>query len=146
MADSGADICVFPASLEDKKRPCQTPLAAANGSTIRTWGKRNIALHLGKRTFSQEFILAEVTRPILGANFFANHFLIMDLARKRLLDAAEDDWAGTPREAKIICQVEAEKEGGDEFQQLLNDFKSILTPDFKFKKNKHQIYHYIPTS
>ena len=54
-------------------------------------------------------------RPILGADFFAANYLIPDLARKRLLDAAEDDWAGTPRQSKIICQVES---GKNEFEQL----------------------------
>ena len=36
LADTGADISVFPASQEDQRRPAQTPLAAAN----RTGSKR----------------------------------------------------------------------------------------------------------
>ena len=50
--------------------------------------------------------------------------------------------------AKIICQVttEEEKEKENEFQQLLADFPEILNPSFKEKRNKHRVYHYIPTS
>ena len=148
MADTGADISVFPASLEDRKREVQTPLAAANGTGIRVWGKRNIQLTLGKRSFWQEFILADVTRPILGANFFSAHYLLPDLARKRLIDGAEDDWAaGRPLNAKVICEVRAEEEEKqNEFMQLLEDFPQILKTDFKAKVNKHQVYHYIPTN
>ena len=133
--------------MEDRRRPAETPLAAANGTGIRTWGRRNIHLKLGNRNFWQDFILADVTRPILGADFFATNYILPDLARKRLVDAEEDQWAtGAPMAAKVICQVEAGKDEDDnEFQQLLKDFPSILSPNFKSKENKHQIYHYIPT-
>ena len=141
LADTGAEISVFPASSEDRRRPAQTPLAAANGTGIKTYGNRNIHIQLGERDFWQDFIVADVTRPILGADFFSAHYILPDLARKRLLDAAEDDWAGTPRESKIICQV-AGKE--NEFQQLMNEFPEILTPNFK-AENKHRVFHYIPT-
>ena len=145
LADTGAEISVFPASLEDRRKPTQTPLAAANGTGIKTWGRRTIHLKLGKRDFWQEFILAEVTRPILGADFFSTNYILPDLARKRLVDGSEDDWAsGTPLATKIICQVEAGKEK-NEFEQLLSNFPSILNPDFKTEENKHKIYHYIPT-
>ena len=115
MADIGADISVFPASSEDRCQTSpQTPLAAANGTGIKTWGRRNVHLQLGDRQFWQNFILADVTRPILGADFFANNYILPDLARKRLLDARDDDWAGTPRATKIICQVTGKEE--NEFQ------------------------------
>ena len=74
------------------------PTAPASGRG----GKRSIQLSLGARTFWQEFVLADVTMPVLGVNFFAEYYVI---ARKRLLDVREDDWAGTPRADKIICQV-----------------------------------------
>ena len=146
LVDTGAEISVYPASMEDRKRATQAPLRAANSSLINTWGKRNIRLTLGKRSYWQEFILAEVTRPILGANFFATNFVLPDLARKRLLDGSEDDWAsGTPGGAKVICQV-SEGEEKNEFHELLNEFPSILTTNFHSKANKHKIFHYIPTS
>ena len=89
-----------------------------------------------------------MTRPILGADFFAANYLLPDLARKRLVDAQEDVWAsGTPMAAKVICQVEAGREKEEnEVTQLLHNLLSILTPDFKSKKNKHQVFYYIPTN
>ena len=69
LVDCGADFSVFPASLSDKRSlPPSKSLVAANGSIIRTWGKRNIPLLLGNgRSFTQEFYIAEVTEPILGS-------------------------------------------------------------------------------
>ena len=70
LVDCGADFSVFPASTADKKsRFPSTPLVAANGSPIKTWGKRNISLLLGQgRSFVQEFHVADVTEPILGSS------------------------------------------------------------------------------
>ena len=53
LADTGADVSVFPASPEDRRKVAQTPLAAANGTGIKTWGRRNIRIQLGSRTFWQ---------------------------------------------------------------------------------------------
>ena len=88
-----------------------------------------------------------MTRPILGADFFAANYILSDLARKRLVDTTEDQWAsGAPMAAKVICQVEAGRERGDnEFKKLLDEYPSILKPNFEDTSNKHQIYHYIPT-
>ena len=82
LVDTGADVSVFPASFHDRSA-CHNsqPLIAANGSTIRTWGMRTIPIRLGgKRLFTQELHLADVTCPILGADFFRHNNLAIDLA------------------------------------------------------------------
>ena len=57
LVDCSADFCVLPASGNDKrKRPQTDPLMAANGSLIKTWGKRKVSLLLGQgRSFIHEF-------------------------------------------------------------------------------------------
>ena len=103
LVDCGADFSVFPASLSDKRLlPPSKSLVAANGSIIRTWGKRNIPLLLDNgRSFTQEFYIAEVTEPILGADFFIDNDLAIDMARRRLIDMT--DLATIP--SKIACQT-----------------------------------------
>ena len=55
LVDSGADESVYPATKADHQRPRSADLVAANGSVIRTWGKKSINLQLGNgRTFVQE--------------------------------------------------------------------------------------------
>ena len=70
LVDTGAEISVFPANRQDRQHKIMSePLAAANGTRIRTWGKRTFTIHLGtNHVYSHEFVLAEVTRPILGAS------------------------------------------------------------------------------
>ena len=72
LVDTGADVCVLPASSNDKrKRTLTENLTAANGSKIKTWGQHVITFTLGQgNRYHQKFYLADVARSILGANFF----------------------------------------------------------------------------
>ena len=85
LIDTGADVSVFPATKHERRTPTQ-PLSAANYSSIQTWGSKEISLTLGERNvFKHNFKLADVKRPILGADFFiAHHFLIV-LRGRRLI-------------------------------------------------------------
>ena len=88
LVDTGADVCVFPASPNDKRKRTPTEnLTAANGSEINTWGQRVITFILGQgKRYRQKFYLADVARPILGANFFTANNIAIDLRGCRLVD------------------------------------------------------------
>ena len=148
LVDCGADFSVFPASAIDKKsRPPSDPLMAANGSLIKTWGKRKVPLLLGQgRSFTQEFHVADVTEPILGADFFITNDLAIDMARRRLIDMA--DLATIP--TKIACQQPSvsgiHAPSVNDFDRIIDDFQELLVPRFKpSDENKHGVEHHIVT-
>ena len=91
LVDTGADVSVFPASLIDKKTRQKTdPLVAANGSIINTFGQRTIPLQLGgKRHFTVDFHIAEVTQPILGNDFFIKNNLAIYPKGRCLIDLTD---------------------------------------------------------
>ncbi|KAK3773542.1 hypothetical protein RRG08_022254 [Elysia crispata] len=115
---------------------------ATNGSAIATYGKRPISLKLGKTTlFKQKFWIADVTQPILGADFFTCHRLAIDLSNKRLVSLdgstivnARPTHSPRPGIHKVHSKYEA----------ILEDFPELLIPTFR--DNKHGIVHHIPTS
>ena len=114
LVDSGAAVSVFPASPEDKRKGdlSTSTLAAANGSPIRSFGKRLLPLSLGKKLCTQEFYLAEVLYPILGADFFHQHRIGIDLWRRRLVDLDKSDWAWCGGVASggaenILCSIDS---------------------------------------
>ena len=72
LVDTGAQVSVFPASAQDRRGQKTEPLVAANGSQIDTFGKRTISFDLGFRKFQWSFVLANVNRPMLGADFFCS--------------------------------------------------------------------------
>ena len=89
LIDTGAVICVFPRKLvPGRLRKSDYLLSATNGTPIATYGTRTMTLNLGKRRdFSWRFLVDEVSKTILGADFLAHHNLLPDLTHGRLMDS-----------------------------------------------------------
>ena len=82
-------MSVLPATGLDTRSASPGPnLVAANGSTIRTYGTRNIPLCIGARRFVWSFVLANVSKPLLGADFLRANKLLVDLKGGRLVDGS----------------------------------------------------------
>lgn len=148
LVDCGADFSVFPASPAEKRSLSPSgPLVAANGSLIKTWGKKERSLLLGQgRSFVQEFQVADVSEPILGADFFINNNLAIDMAGRRLIDMA--DLATIP--TKITCQQPSisgiHAPSVNTFDRIIDEFPELLIPRFKpTDTNKHGVEHHIIT-
>ena len=148
LVDCGADFSVYPASIADKKsrtiadkksrtiadkksRTTTTPLIAANGSPITTWGTRSFPLLGHGRCFTQEFHVADVTEPILVADFFIANDLAIDLAGRRLIDMA--NYSSIP--TKIACEQPSvsglHAPSVNAFDRIIDDFPELLIPCFQ---------------
>jgi cleavage and polyadenylation specificity factor subunit 1 len=145
LVDTGAEVSLFPATGADARlqAPGQ-PLFAANGSPIRTFGSRQLTLNLGLKRCSWSFVLADVSRPLIGANFLRHHGLIVDLPNRRLLDAAllasvhlQPSTGSTPRLAAATTD--------DPFAQLLAEFPAITEPNFRTTAPRHGVELHIST-
>ena len=87
LVDTGAEVSVFPVSGRDtREQESDGELQTANGSTCRTYGKRQLKISVDGRTFTWSFVIAEVTQPLLGADFLCDHGLIVDIKGKRLVE------------------------------------------------------------
>ena len=87
LVDTGAQVSVFPASAQERRQQKTAPLVAANGSQIETFGTRTISLNLGFRKYEWSFVLANVNRPMLGADFFCSNHLLIDVCTQHIIDA-----------------------------------------------------------
>lgn len=90
LVDSGANVSVLPRRVVFKKDNAHSAcykLYAANGTEINTYGTQVLELDLNlRRAFRWLFTIADVQQPILGADFLANHKLLIDLNGRRLVD------------------------------------------------------------
>ncbi|GJQ65325.1 hypothetical protein Trydic_g7441 [Trypoxylus dichotomus] len=88
LVDSGADISVLPYSKCGKHlKPAKRTLYAANGTEIRTYGEKLLNLDLSlRRAFHWPFVIADVSTPILGANFLSHFGLLVDIRDACLRD------------------------------------------------------------
>ena len=88
LVDTGAQVSVIPPTLVDKRFATpQESLQAANGTSIATYGQRNTILRLGSHSYSARLVIADVKRPLLGADFLRRHNLLVDIRGQRLIEA-----------------------------------------------------------
>lgn len=75
LVDTGADLSVIPYNIFNNKifkKDSNFCLSAANGTVINTFGTKLIEVDLGlRRSLKHEFIIAQVNRPIIGADFLS---------------------------------------------------------------------------
>ena len=78
----------MPANFKNKAFPFNVILTAANNSAIKTYGcvTTELTIKSLRRNFVQTFIVADVNMPILGADFFSKHNLLINVRDKCLLD------------------------------------------------------------
>ena len=147
LIDSGADLSIFPASKADKGRKPLFNLQAANKSLIPAYGGKSLSIDLGlRRNFTCLFIVAEVSQPIIGADFLDNFNLLVDDRHSRLTDAAtllsvHGYRASTP----VVSPTYSIQEGQTAYHKLLCKFPNISKPCFREAAVKHNVTHHIST-
>ena len=152
--DTGADVSVFPASASDQRHSGSTPLVAANGSSINTFGTKSIRLRFDGLHTDHPFHLAAVSRPILGADFFSRHGLLIDLRGGRLLRLPKDGSsllsplptiAATAASPPAIAGLHCPR--ANAVDALLDEFPSVLVSHYDPKElPAHGIRHSVPTT
>ena len=89
LVDTGAEVSVIPPTRTERSHPDTTfSLQAVDGSQIATYGVRSCTLNVGlRRTFRWVFIVANVTRAIIGADFLHHFGLNVDIRHRTLVDS-----------------------------------------------------------
>ena len=145
LVDTGARVSVFPASAADTRSGKVGPrLEAANGTAIRSYGTITLSLSLDGFIYPWKFIVANVTQPLLGADFLCANNLMVDIKGQRLVDTttyASFQLNCTNGQALGVHNVSTDHK----FSSLLADFPEILTPTFSNPTSKHGVEHFIPT-
>ncbi len=150
LVDTGAAVSVLPHT--EPAAPTGPPLAGANGKTIPSWGSVTRTLSFGLRTFLCTFILAAVSKPILGTDFLAKHRLLVDPAAGKVLDAETLSPVGsknptaaavrTPRLrlAASLCHI------APAVRNLIAQFPAMVGDGSETPKPTHGVSHSIETS
>ena len=105
------------------------------------------AVNLGSRTYHHDFIVANVSQPILGADFLAQNYLAPNHRDAHLIDLndltiiqAHNDNSDFPTGINFVDQKT------DPYYQLLDKFPRLSIPSFTPGDVKHNVRHHIPTS
>lgn len=145
--DTGSDVSVIPFSFFKNKLIMDSfKLFAANGSEIRTFGRRVQVLEFGlRRKFSFSFVVADVSKPIIGADFL-NHFgLWVDLKNKRLIDGSTNlHVMGKLSSGAALTGGISTIDGSMQnpaIRELLHEFRSITLSNETISDVVHNVEH-----
>lgn len=146
LIDTGADVSVFPANLAEKQQcPSTLELYAANQSPIKTFGVRELSLCFGlKRNFTWTFILADVNRPIIGADFLSHFGLLIDMKNNRLIDNTTKSGIYGKSCSGNMQSVRSVSENST-YSKLLHEFQDLTQTENTISCVKHSVKHHIQT-
>ena len=108
VIDTGAAVSILPPNCITgiNLSPTEVKISSAGGQTIKCHGECYIEIKIPqlRRNFFWRFIVADVTIPLLGADFLSSHDLLINCRRRKLLDIT------TNREANgikvdYVCQI-----------------------------------------
>ena len=147
LVDTGAEVSIVLPTQDERRRPPNRALVAANSTPIRTFGTRRMELNLNQSKYTWHFQVAEAHSHILGADFLRAHSLVVDLAGGRLvrLDTLTV-LKGTIRNAQSNRITSLANSRVNEFAQLLRNRPALTTPTFSFNAPKHGVRHHIVTN
>ena len=145
LVDTGSDVSILPANNVQKRNPPQQTIFAANSSEIHVYGQKTLSLDFKlRRIYSWTFLIANVTTPILGADFLHWNELVPDLRNKCLRDLkTKFQSMGQVREATVHSVKTIT--GNSVYHALLSEFPSLTKLPDPNQPVKHSTVHFIPT-
>ena len=148
LVDTGSEVSVIPPShTERKHKQDNFTVQAVNSTTISTYGTCSLTLDLDlRRTFQWIFCIADVQRPIIGADFLRNFGLGVDMRNRKLTDpptqlCIQGILAHDPLPSPTILP----KVSGNRFLDILSEFPTVTqecSPDCHIQ---HNVTHHINT-
>ena len=149
LIDTGAEVSVVPASEHERQvTPLKKELVTANGSRIRCYGEKKLRIHIGTRTYEWKFLVADVRRALIGADFLTHSSLLVDLRNKQLVHPEELNTMPlqlTRRNAHVTSLAFAASANPSPLVKLFAEFPMVTVPNFKIDRPKYAVRHTIET-
>ncbi len=142
--DTGASRSVLPHS--SLASPSGPRLTAASGMAIPSWGTRRVPLKFGESSFTWDFLLAGVDRPILGLDFLSANALVVDAAGRRVSRAGSGELVcsllGPASADALLSRL---RHLPSTVRSLLAEFPGIVNDELPPGPSKHDVSHTIET-
>ncbi len=150
LVDTGAAVSVVPPSAIDRKhRQLNFNLQAANGSSISTYGRKSLTLDLGlRRSLPWVFVIADVDKPLLGADFLHHFQQTVDLNNKKLVDnTTQLTISGVVANSGALKPAIPPPNSSAEYTVLLADYPQLTQPhNFSEQPVRHNVAHSLVTT
>lgn len=149
LIDSGSSFSILPRSFLQKNRAVEPlgSLQAANGSIINTYGTKQLHLTLSfRRDFLWNFVIADVTLPIIGADFLSHFNILVDLHHNRLIDFETQFSSACIRATSSVSGIQLPAGDTPYESLLLSEFPNLVSPISALPEVTHNVVHHIETN
>ena len=144
LVDTGSEVSTIPPYPADRRRsPDKLTLMAVSDTPIHTYGKRSLTLDFGlRRLLPWIFVIADVQKPILGADFLRHFGLWVDMQQRQLIDSQtqlhiQGVISTTPSPSPSICP----KDTNNPYLTLLSEFPALTQVCSLDTPIKHDVTH-----
>lgn len=146
LIDTGANISCIPKKKGVIAKPLNFQLYAANNTIIPTYGEKTLEIDFNlRRPFKWTFIVAEVSKPIIGADFLQHHQLIVDVKNRRLIDGKTSLTTSSFVRATNIPTIRS-IDVHQTYHDILAEFPGTTRLTSTKLTPQHQVEHYIETT
>lgn len=136
---------ITPSSRQNFRDP-ESSLYAANDTPIATFGEKLINLDLGlRRPYKWVFTIADVSKPIIGADLLQHYDLLVDVKRKRLCDRSTSLEVIGHLSSQPSTQLSTVRRQAETFKDLLSEFHDLTISSLTPVPVKHTVVHHIVT-
>jgi hypothetical protein len=121
-------------------------LAGADGKPISAWGRVTKTLNFGLHTFIVSFILAAVSKPILGIDFLSAHRLLVDPFSRAVLFASSLEPVGRAVAAAPSKFAASISHIVPAVRSLISSFPNIVGDGKGTPRPRHGVRHFVETT
>ena len=145
LVDTGAEVSIIP--FRGKSQAGQPSLVTATGQPIRCYGSTIRKVRFSNQPYTHKFLLADVTTPIIGADFLRTHGLLVDLRNKVLLDVCFYKHYSLKNSAFKTLAIRLVSNAKDcPYKNMLQSFPELTSTFFKGERVEHGVKHTIETT
>ena len=149
LVDTGFEVSVISPTAADRRRSLDPrTLMAVNNTPINTYGQRSLTLNLGlRRSLPWIFIVADVQKPILGADFLSHYGLSVDMRKCKLIDTSTRlRVQGILSSGSSPSPSLYPRDDSNPYLQLLSQFPDLTQVSAPDIPVKHEVLHHIETT
>ena len=149
LVDTGSEVSVIPPTAADRRRSFDPrTLIAVNNTPINTYGQRSLTLNLSlRRSLPWIFLIAEVQKPILGADFLSHYGLTVDMRQSKLIDTnTRLHVQGIVSSCNSPSPSLYHRAPSNPYLQLLSQFPELSQVTAPDSPVKHDVLHHIETT
>ena len=146
LVDTGSETSLIPPLPNQKSNPIPA-YVAANGTIINKYGEQSLTLDLGlRRDLPFIFVIADVTNPILGADFLEKFQLSVNISGRSITDDTTNQKIKVDQVNCVSQNITQIIKADDEYHTLIEQFPQLTNPNKREKETIHNTRHFIETT